>query len=206
VVTAMARRRTAEQAPVDLDDTEAVRDRLVRAVRTYEVRDTVLPVLGGAIGFIVLLVAWGVFKHSWSVGAYFLLPCLISAAGLLAAGAFFGPSMFDHHPKLARAVIVEPDATITRVRLSRVEVLRPGLPVPGGPPAVVRLEVRFPEGDLLSWRAQAPARPSGIGSGRSDHGLALLGAPVEGRFLLGLSDDGDVIWALEAAAASARRP
>jgi hypothetical protein len=77
--------------------------------------------------------------------------------------------------------------------------------MPGGPPAVVRLEARFPDGDLLAWRAQAPARPTGIGGGRTDQGLAVLGVPVPGRWLLALSGNGDVIWALEPAAPSAQR-
>lgn len=200
----MAMRRKGAAVPIDLDDVEEVRSRLTRAVRNYEIRDTVLPVVGGALGFIVLLVAWGVFKDSWSAGAYFLLPSLISAAGLAAAGAFFGPSLFDHHPKLARAVVVEPDAVVTRARVSRVEMLRPGLAVPGGPPAVVRIEARFPQGELLTWRAQAPARPGGIGAGRADQGLAVLGVPTQGRWLLSLAGDGDVIWALEPATASPR--
>lgn len=200
-----ARRGAATQPPVDLDDSAAVRSRLERAVRNYEIRDTVLPVVGGLLGVIVLFVAWGVFKHSWSAGDYFLLPCLISVIGLGVAGAFTGPSLFDHHPKLARAIVVEPDAVVTRARVTRVESLRPGLPMPGGPPAVVRIEARFPDGEVLAWRAQAPARSSGIGGGRTDQGLAVLGVPAEGRWLLGLSGDGDVIWALEPAAAPARR-
>jgi hypothetical protein len=203
-VAMRARRGKAPAAPVDLDDAEAVRSRLVRAVRNYEIRDTVLPVIGMLLGAIALFVAWGVFKHSWSAGDYFLLPCLISAVGLGVAGAFFGPSLFDHHPKMARAIVVEPDATVTRARITRVEPLRAGLPAPGGPPAVVRLEARFPNGELLRWRAQAPARPTGIGGGRSDQGLAVLGVPAPGRWLLALSGNGDVIWALEPAAASPR--
>lgn len=197
----MARRGTSSRAPVDLDDAEAVRRRLVAAVRSYEIRDTALPVIGGFLAIALLFVAWGVFKHSWSAGSYFLLPSLISVVGLGAAGALTGPSLFDHHPKMARAIVVEPDAVVTRARITRVEPLRPGLPMPGGPPAVVRIEARFPDGELLTWRAQAPARPSGIGGRRTDRGLAVLGVPAEGRWLLGLSDDGDVIWALDPAAA-----
>jgi hypothetical protein len=193
------RRGVAPATSVDLDDSAAVRSRLERAVRNYEIRDTVLPVVGGALGMIVLFVAWGVFKRSWSAGDYFLLPSLISVIGLGAAGAFTGPSLFDHHPKGARAVVVEPDATVTRARVTKVEPVRPGLPMPGGPPAVVRLHARFPDGEVLGWRAQAPARQTGIGGGRSDHGLAVLGVPESGRWLLGLSGNGDVIWALDPA-------
>ena len=200
-VAIRARRGAATRPTVDLDDAEAVRTRLVGAVRSYEIRDTVLPVIGGALAMIVLFVAWGVAKHAWSAGGYFLLPSIISVLGLGAAGAFTGPSLFDHHPKGARAVVVEPDAVVTRARITRVEPVRPGLPMPGGPPAVVRIEARLPSGKLLTWRAQAPARPTGIGGRRTDRGLAVLGAPEEGRWLLGLSDDGDVIWALEPAAA-----
>lgn len=194
------RRGAATRAPVDLDDAEAVRRRLEGAVRSYEIRDTVLPVLGGFLAIIVLFVAWGVAKDAWSAGAYFLLPSILSVLGLGAAGALTGPSLFDHHPKLARAVVVEPDAVVTRVRVTRVEPLRTGLPMPGGPPAVVRIEARFPDGQLLAWRAQAPARTTGLGGGRIDQGLAVLGVPAPGRWLLGLSGDGDVIWALDPAA------
>lgn len=200
-----SRRGAATRPPVDLDDADAVRRRLEGAVRSYEIRDTVLPVIGGFLAIVVLFVAWGVAKHTWSAGAYFVLPVIISVVGLGAAGAFTGPSLFDHHPKLARAVVVEPDAVVTRARITRVEPLRPGLPMPGGPPAVVRIEARFPDGELLAWRAQAPARPTGIGGRRTDRGLAVLGVPQAGRWLLGLADDGDVIWALEPAAAPRQR-
>jgi hypothetical protein len=216
-MSASARGLRAARPAVDLDDDASVRRYLETAVRNFEIVDLAVPVLVSVLVLVVLVVAWGVAKTASSVGDYFLVPSVISVAGLAAGGAALGPWWFHRRTRGARFVIVEPDAVVERAELTWSKVLRPGLAVPGGAPSIVRVAARLADGRLLAWTVQAPPQraPGRRGLRAAVRPLplplperrpvALLGAPEDGRFLLAVEPDGTVLWPVSPAEVVERR-
>lgn len=189
--SALARRRPA---PPPLDDASAIRGHLIRSVRNYEIRDLAVPAAANAFILAVLFWAWGVAK-TWSpIGDYFLVPCLISAFGLLVGQVTLAGWWFNRHRWGGRVTVAEEDATVTRADLVVVSVTKKGAPIPLGPPSRVRVGARLPTGETIAWTVQAAAWRDGTGIGRSVGPVALLGVPIPGRWLLGIDSSGEILW------------
>lgn len=189
--SALARRRPP---PPALDDPSAVRAHLTRIVRNYEIRDLVVPILANIFILAVLFWAWGVAKYWSAVGDYFLVPCIISAFGLVVGQIALAAWWFNRHRWGGRVTVAEEDATVTRADLVVVSMSKKGAPVPLGPPSRVRVGARLPNGETLTWTVQAAAWRDGTGIGRSVGPVALLGVPTPGRWLLGIDSAGEVLW------------
>ncbi|MGH9064147.1 MAG: hypothetical protein ACRD0L_09310 [Acidimicrobiales bacterium] len=192
--------RRAAAVPPDLTDPAAVRAYLERSVLRFEIRDLAVPIVASAWSLAILFWAWGVAKSWASIGDYFLVPCLISAAGLGVAQAALGAWFFNRHRWKGRAVVGEEDAVVARAEVFSAQVARRGAPVPGGPPAVVRVGARFADGRVLAWNVQALPWRGGVGAGQADRTIATLGAVAHGRWLLAVDRDGEVLWPTEPAA------
>lgn len=190
-VAAMARARAT---PPPLEDPTAVRAHLERCVRNYEIRDLAVPIVANAFVLGWLFWAWGVTYHWSSLGDHFLVPCVISAIGLLAAQVALGAWWFNRHRWGGRVVVVEEDAVVTHADVVVVSVHRKGAPVRLGPPSLVRVGARLPGGETLAWTVQAGAWRDGVGAARSVGRVALLGAPGAGRWLLGIDASGEILW------------
>ncbi len=177
-----------------LDDVPAVRAHLTAAVRRYEIRDLAVPVAANIFVLAVLFWAWGVAKTWSAVGGYFLVPCIISAFGLVVAQVVLGAWWFNRHRWGGRVTVAEEDATVTHADVVVVSLSRKGAPVPIGPPSLVRVGARLPDGATLAWTVQAAAWRDGAGIGRSVGRVALLGVPAPGRWLLGIDSNGEILW------------
>lgn len=181
-------------SPPSLEDRDAVRAHLARSVRNYEIRDLAVPIVANAFVLGWLFWAWGVTYHWSSVGDSFLVPCIVSAVGLVVAQVALGAWWFNRHRWGARVVVAEEDAVVTRADMVVVSVHRKGAPVRLGPPSLVRVGARLPGGETLAWTVQAAAWRDGVGAARSVGPVALLGAPVPGRWLLGIDANGEILW------------
>lgn len=197
-MSAMARSRTP--AP-PLDDPAAVRAHLVRAVRNYEIRDLALPLAANIFIFGMLIWGFGVAKYWFSVGDYYLFPCIISAIGLGGGQVILAGWWFNRHRWGGRVTVAEEDAVMTQATMVVVSVQRKGAPVPLGPPSLVRVGARLPDGETLAWTVQAAAWRDGVGAANSGGRVALLGVPAPGRWLLGLDASGEILWPTSPAAA-----
>lgn len=197
--------RALQSRQVDLGDGAAVRGKLRRAVLFYTIFDMSAPLAAGGFAVVMLIVAWGVFKHTWAAGNYFLLPVIISVVGLGIAGAMMGPWMFNRHPRQAADVAILPGAPVGRADVVWVDVDTRGLLVPGGPPSHVRLIAETADGTALAWTAQARPRLDGIGVGRAHQEVATMGVPEPGNWILAVDTKGDILWPTSAAVAVQRR-
>lgn len=194
------RARSRTTAPA-LDNSAAVRAHLVRAVRNYEVRDLAIPVAANFFILAVLFWAWGVAKYWSSVGDYYLVPCIISAFGLVVGQVMLAGWWFNRHRWGGRVTVFEEDALVTNATMVVVSVQRKGAPVPLGPPSLVRVGARLPDGETLTWTVSAAAWRDGVGAANSGGKVALLGVPAPGRWLLGIDAAGEVLWPTTPAAA-----
>ncbi|MGH9102209.1 MAG: hypothetical protein ACRDYD_04385 [Acidimicrobiales bacterium] len=192
----------ARDRSVDLSDPAAVRTRLHRAVFLHTLMDLGVPLAAGGFVVVVLIVAWAVVKHAVPWGSYFAVPIIISVVGMGMGGAMMGPWWLNRHPRKGGDVVAEPDATVSAARVERVDLVRPGLLLPGGPPSLVGLVVTLGDGRHLAWSAQVRPRHEGLGAGQAHHAMAVLGNPQPGRWLLGIEASGGVVWPMTPAVAT----
>src|SRR5579875_28248 len=185
--------RLTPPAP-DLTDSEAVRARLKEAVLHFEILDLAVPIVATAWILGILFMSWGWEKFVWSAGDYYLLPSLTSLIGLAIAQVALAGWWFNRHRWSGRALIATHDAVVTQARVAWVRVRKGGAPVPIGPPSKVLVGAVLPDRRVLAWEVQAHLFRNGVAAGRTGQRVALLGVPSEGRWLLGITDSGEVLW------------